>query len=109
MAYENLSGTQSVDLSKTRWRLPGIADEEGVFYINELNELVMLKEPKSWKAIQRISDQVIREKWEAACKAEMDGIKQQGVYKLVDRGRPPCWCQVHSAHLGLQDQAAQGR
>jgi hypothetical protein len=85
VAYENLSGTQSVDLTKTRWRLPGPAEEEGVFYINELNELVMLKEPKSWKAIQRIPDKIIREKWEAACKAEMDGIRQQGVYKLVDR------------------------
>jgi hypothetical protein len=87
VAYENLSGTQSVDLTKTRWRLPGLAEEEGVFYINdsELNELVMLKEPRSWKAIQRIPDKAIREKWEAACRAEMDGIKQQGCYKLGDR------------------------
>jgi hypothetical protein len=30
----------------------------GVCYINELNETVMLKEPRSWKAIQKIEDPI---------------------------------------------------
>ena len=53
--FANEAGTRLVNLSKTRWRLPGTC-EEGICYVNELNEIVMLKEPKSWKAIQRIED-----------------------------------------------------
>jgi hypothetical protein len=45
----------------------------------------MLKEPKSWKAIQKIEDPVIRQRWNDACDAEMRGIKEAHTYKLVDR------------------------
>ncbi len=38
-------------------------------YINELNEMVLLKEPKSWKEIQRIGDAAIRDRWNAAMRA----------------------------------------
>jgi hypothetical protein len=78
------AGTRSVNLCNTRWRLPG-NNEEGVCYFNELNEIVMLKEPKSWKAIQKIEDPVIRQRWNDACDAEMRGIKEAHTYKLVDR------------------------
>jgi hypothetical protein len=62
--------------------------EEGVCCINELNEIVMLEEPKSWKAIQRISDEAIRNHWNEACDAEIHGLKGANVYKLVNPSRP---------------------
>ena len=82
--YAGEAGTRSVNLCTTRWRLPGVS-EEGICYINELNEIVMLKEPKSWKAIQRIDDPIIREKWNEACRAEIQGLREANTYKLVDR------------------------
>ena len=82
--FADETGTRSVNLCNTRWRLPG-NNEEGVCYFNELNEIVMLKEPKSWKAIQKIEDPVIRQRWNDACDAEMRGIKEAHTYKLVDR------------------------
>ena len=84
--YTGEAGTRPVNLCTTRWRLPGVS-EEGVCYINELNEIVMLKEPKSWKAIQRIDDPIIREKWNEAssCRAEIQGLREANTYKLVDR------------------------
>ena len=82
--YAGEAGTRSVNLCTTRWRLPGVS-EEGICYINELNEIVMLKEPKSWKAIQRIDDPIIREKWNEACRAEIQGLREGNTYKLVDR------------------------
>jgi hypothetical protein len=45
----------------------------------------MLKEPKSWKAIQRIDDPLIRQRWNDACDAEIKGIREANTYKLVDR------------------------
>ena len=62
VAIDGVAGTRSVNLCTTRWRLPGLV-EEGICYINELNEMAMLKEPKSWKEIQRISDKTIRDRW----------------------------------------------
>ncbi len=44
-----------------------------------------LKEPKSWKAIQKVEDSTIRAKWNQACKDEIEGLKKANVYKLVDR------------------------
>jgi hypothetical protein len=85
VAFEGELGTREVDLRKTRWRLPGYMTEEAVYYINELNELVALKEPKSWKAIQKIEDLAIRAKWNQACKDEIEGLKKANLYKLVDR------------------------
>ena len=82
--FADEAGSRSVNLCKTRWRLPGNC-EEGICYINELNEIVMLKEPKSWKAIQKIDDPVIRQRWNDACDAEIRGIKEANTYKLVDR------------------------
>ncbi len=54
---------------------------------NEDNEIVMLKEPKSWKAIQRIDDPVIRQRWNDACDAEIQvrGRREANTYKLADR------------------------
>ena len=82
--FANEVGTRSVNLSKTRWRLPGTC-EEGICYINDDDEIIMLKEPKSWKAIQRIDDPVIRQRWNDACDAEIRGIREANTYKLVDR------------------------
>ena len=82
--FADEAGSRSVNLCNTRWRLPG-NNEEGVCYFNELNEIVMLKEPKSWKAIQKIEDPFIRQRWNDACDAEMRGIKEAHTYKLVDR------------------------
>ena len=87
VAIDGAAGTRSVNLCTTRWRLPGLV-EKGVCYINELNEIVMLKEPKSWKAIQRISDEAIRNRWNEACDAEIHGLKGANVYKLVNASRP---------------------
>ena len=84
VAIEGVAGTRSVNLCTTRWRLPGLV-EDGMCYINELSEMVMLKEPKSWKEIQRIGDAAIRDRWNAACDAEIQGLKDSNVYKLVDR------------------------
>ena len=84
VAIEGIAGTRSVNLCTTRWRLPGLV-EDGMCYINELNEMVMLKEPKSWKEIQRIGDATIRDRWNAACDAEIQGLKDANVYRLVDR------------------------
>ena len=85
VAYEGELGTREVDLRKIRWRLPGYMTAEAVYYVNELNELVALKEPRSWKAIQKIDDLAIRAKWNQACKDEVDGLKKANLYKLVDR------------------------
>ena len=84
VAIDGVAGTRSVNLCTTPWRLPGLV-EEGICYINELNEMVMLKEPKSWKESQRISDKTIRDRWNAACDAEIQGLKDANVYKLVNR------------------------
>jgi hypothetical protein len=82
--FADETGSRSVNLCNTRWRLPGTS-EEGVCYFNEVNEIVMLKEPKSWKAIQKIEDPIIRQRWNDACDAEVRGIKEANTYLLVDR------------------------
>ena len=82
--FADEAGSRSVNLCNTRWRLPGTS-EEGICYFNEQNEIVILKEPKSWKAIQKIEDPIIRQRWNDACDAEMRGIKEAHTYKLVDR------------------------
>ncbi len=87
VAIDGAAGTRSVNLCATRWRSPGLV-EEGVCYINGLNEIVMLKEPKSWKAIQRISNEAIHSRWNEACNAEIHGSKGASVYKLVNPSRP---------------------
>jgi len=85
VAFDGEKGTRSVNLCTTRWRLSGVNNDEGICYINDSNDIVILKEPKSWKAIQRIEDPVIRQMWNDACKLEMEGLKNAQVYKLVDR------------------------
>jgi hypothetical protein len=73
-------------------------------------ESVALKEPKSLKAIQRIDDVVIREKWIAACKQEMQGLRDAESLSISSRAIERIYLKrlVDSLHHASRPPVARG-
>ena len=86
LEVEGLPGTDSYDLTQVAWKLPA-HDEHHVFSVDVSGKTVSssLSEPKSYKAVLKIEDDFIRERWRMAMADEWNGLKEAGVYKLVER------------------------
>jgi hypothetical protein len=86
LEVEGLPGTDSYDLTQVAWKLPA-HDEHHVFSVDVSGKTIIssLSEPKSYKAVLKIKDDFIRERWLKAMADEWNGLKEAGVYKLVER------------------------
>jgi hypothetical protein len=86
LEVEGLPGTDSYDLTQVAWKLPA-HDEHHIFSVDVSGKTIIssLTEPKSYKAVLKIKDDFIRERWLKAMADEWNGLKEAGVYKLVER------------------------